>query len=126
MYQDWGSCSEVTEELFSSESPFEEELLWCLLDHLAKVTHDEKRCSQVPPISTNPNQSGIWFGDTTDNQVSSPNGPTEQTMGNLCTNRRRTSAPDLNNVAGKEGSKRTVLMLCEPSFSLVEVQAGSM
>jgi len=72
-------------------------------------------------------QSGIWFRDTTDNQVSSSDGPTEQTMGSLCSSTRQMS--DLVLVSN-ECNKRIVFTLCkpnpEPFFSLVEVQTGSM
>lgn len=122
----WGTAQKWLEEEFpTSKGPFREPLLWCPLDHMAKVTHDVERCSQVPWDTTSPAQSGVCFRDSTDNQVSSSNGPTEQTVGNLCSNTGQTSDLDLNNPGNKECNKR---MLCEPNTepfsSLVEVQTG--
>lgn len=131
MYQDWGVCSEVIRGgtlLF--QKSFRGSIDVVPLRPHGKSDHDGKWCSQVPPIPTNPTQSRIWFRDTTDNQMSSSDGPTEQKMGNLCSNRRQTSDLNLSNLVSNECNKRTGFVLCKPNpdpfFSLAEAQTGSM
>lgn len=128
VHQDWGICSR--RDWGRNSSPLKILLgKHCPLGHMAKGTHDGKRCSQVPLIPTNPTQSGIWLRDTTNNQVSSSDGPMAHTKGNLCSSTRQRSDLDLSNLIGNEYNQRDVLMLCkpnaEPFFPSVEVETGS-